>query len=87
MAQGNDKGTHADNGKGKGWGVPPGSGASHKGCDKGHQGNHADQGKPVEGAGGVYFLAMQTRAILWRARAGVYILDVGPLAQAARASM
>ena len=52
MAQGKDKGTHADKGKGKGWGIPPGSGTSHTGCDKGHQGNSADQGKPVEGTGG-----------------------------------
>ena len=64
MAQGRDKGTHTDKGKDKGWGVPLGSGTSHKGCDKGHQGNHADQGKLVEGTGGVYFLAMQTRASL-----------------------
>ena len=87
VVQGKNKGAHADKGKGKGWGVPLGSGTSHTGCDKGHQGNHADQGEPVQGTGGVYFLAMQTRASLWRARAGAYILDVGPLAQAARASM
>ena len=49
MAQGKGKGTHTD--KGKGWGVPPGSGTSHKGCDKGHQGKHADKGKLVEGKG------------------------------------
>ena len=49
LAQGKDKGAHADKGKGKGWGVPPGSGTSHKGCDKGHQGKHTDKGKPVEG--------------------------------------
>ena len=53
MAQGKDKGTHADKGKGKGWGVPPCSGTSHKGCDKGHQGKHADKGKLVEGKGWV----------------------------------
>ena len=51
MAQDKDKGTHADKGKGKSWGVPLGSGTSHKGCDKGHQGKHADKGKPVEGKG------------------------------------
>ena len=34
---GKDKGTHADKGKGKGWGVPPGFATSHKGCYKGHQ--------------------------------------------------
>ena len=51
MAQGKDKGTHADKGKGKSWGVPLGSGTSHKGCDKGHQGKHADKGKRVEGKG------------------------------------
>ena len=42
MGTGNDKGTHAL------WGVPPGFGASHKGWHKGHQGQHADKGKPVE---------------------------------------
>ena len=31
--------------------IPLGSGTSHKGCDKGHQGKHADKGKPVEGKG------------------------------------
>ena len=51
MAQGKDRGTHADKGKGKGWGVQPGLGTSHKGCDTGHQGKHADKGKPVEGKG------------------------------------
>ncbi len=51
MAQGKDKGTRADKGKGKSWGVPLGSGTSPKGCDKGHQGKHADKGKPVEGKG------------------------------------
>ena len=51
IVQGKDKGAHADKGKGKGWGVPLGSGTSHKGCDKGHQGKHADKGKPVEGKG------------------------------------
>ncbi len=51
IVQGKDKGTHADKGKGKGWGVPLGSGSSHKGCDKGHQGKHADKGKLVEGKG------------------------------------
>ena len=45
MAQGMDKGTHADKGKGKGWGVPLGHGTSRKGCDKGHQGKQADKGQ------------------------------------------
>ena len=45
-SMGKDKGTHADKGQGKGWGVPPGSGTSHKGCYKGHQGQHAHKGKP-----------------------------------------
>ena len=45
---GKGKGTHADKGKSKHWGVPPGFGTSHKGWHKGHQGQHADKGKPVE---------------------------------------
>ena len=45
MGTGNDKGTHAL------WEVPPGFWDSHKGWHKGHQGQHADKGKPVEGKG------------------------------------
>ena len=51
IVQGKDKGAHAGKGKGKGWGVPLGSGTSHKGCDKGHQGQHAHKGKPVAAKG------------------------------------
>ena len=51
MAQGKDKGARADKGKVKGWGVPLGSGTSHKGCVKGHQGKQADKGNTVEGKG------------------------------------
>ena len=45
------QGAHADKGQGKGWGVPLGSGTSHKGCYKGHQGQHAHKGKPVAAKG------------------------------------
>ena len=45
MGSGNDKGAYAL------WGVPPGFGTSHKGWHKGHQGQRADKGKPVEGKG------------------------------------
>jgi hypothetical protein len=86
MAQGKDKGTHADKGKGKGWGVPPGSGAAHKGCDKGHQGKQT-RASLLKARAGVYFLATQTRASTWRARAGVYIMPIGPLTQASKASV
>ena len=51
LSRAKTKGAHADKGQGKGWGVPLGSGTSHKGCDKGHQGKHADKGNPVEGKG------------------------------------
>ena len=48
---GKDKGTHADKGKGKHWGVPTGFRTSHEGRRKGHPGQHADKGQPVEGKG------------------------------------